>query len=89
MADVPSMREIAEDFRRDVTLGSWRRRRRPDRPVAFTGAQKHLFDHLMSIAADCEKERAGVIAGLKSRKDVARRAVQARRVFRRVMGLAT
>ena len=89
MPDAPSMRRIAENFRRDVTLKQWRNRRRPDRPGAFAGARKDLFDDLMSLAADREKERAAVVAALNSREDVLKRGAHARRILRKAMGLAT
>jgi cephalosporin-C deacetylase-like acetyl esterase len=88
MSHIPSIREIRQNFQHDVTLKSWRKKPMDGTgPVVFTGAQKDLFDHLMELAADYERERKQTIARIKTKADVLKRGAMAQRIFRAVQGL--
>jgi len=88
MSAIPSDRQIRRNFRQDVRVSGWRGKRRSGQgPLVFTGAQRELFDYLMGLAAESERQRDRAIERLRTRKDVLARAARARRVFRQVQGL--
>ena len=91
MSRIPTGKEIAARFQQDVSLKTWRRSSRGKAiqpPIVFEGAQKDLFDHLMELHAAQVADRTIALASLRNRADVLRHAAWARRVFRRVQGLA-
>jgi cephalosporin-C deacetylase-like acetyl esterase len=86
---IPSARELERRFARNVRLEHWRRPSRPQSgPVVFTGAKKQLFDDLVALIAARETQRRDLIASLRTKAAILKRASWLRREFRALAGLA-
>lgn len=88
MNGIPSVRQIRKNFRRNVELGSWRRKPGPAPRFEFEGVQRDLFRFLVDRMKAAERERRRVIGRLRTPEAVLRHAAWVRRVFREVQGLA-
>ena len=87
-ASIPSLHAIAQTFRRDITLKSWRAKwRAQSAPLEFVGAQKELFDYLLSLVREREAARKKAIAKLRTREDILSRAAWARAQLLELTGL--
>lgn len=89
MSVVPSLAQIAKNFRQDVQLASWRCRRGDDLgPLVYEGGPKELLDNLLAMLAEYSRERSKQIKALRTAKDIKRRGDMARKILRSVQGLA-
>ncbi len=89
--DIPSVKEIRERFRRDVTLRSWRIPNQGALPsrLQLDPRQAELEDYFRRVAVKLEKRRTLERTQLQTREDLLRHARKVRRLLARMQGLAT